>query len=141
MGYAGVQMGTRFIATNECRAGAPYKQAIIDARADDIVLTERVSGVPLAVIRTPYVERTGTRAGPLARWMLRGRRSKKLMRAIYALRSAWQLKKASLDETGTKDFWQAGRSVDGIDAVEPAGDIVRRFAAALAEDPPSPDDH
>lgn len=129
-GYAGVQMGTRFIATNECRASEPYKQAILKAGADDIVLTERVTGVPLAVIRTPYVERIGTRAGPLARWMLRGRRRKKLMRALYALKSAWQLKQASLDETGTKDYWQAGRSVDGIDAVEPAGDIVRRFASA-----------
>ncbi|MEJ2217749.1 MAG: nitronate monooxygenase [Gemmatimonadota bacterium] len=134
LGYAGVQMGTRFIATNECRAGEPYKQAIVKAGANDIVLTERVTGVPLAVIRTPYVERIGTHAGPLARWMLRGRRRKKLMRALYALKSAWQLKQASLDETGTKDYWQAGRSVDGIDAVEPAGDIVRRFAAALADD-------
>jgi nitronate monooxygenase len=134
LGYAGVQMGTRFIATDECRASAPYKQAIVDAGADDIVLTERVTGVPLAVIRTPYVERIGTRAGPLARWMLRGRRSKKLMRALYALKSAWQLKKASLDETGAKDYWQAGRSVDGVDAVEPAGDIVRRFAEAARAD-------
>lgn len=141
LGYAGVQMGTRFIATHECRASAPYKQAIVDARADDIVLTERVSGVPLAVIRTPYVERIGTRAGPLARWMLRGRRRKKLMRALYALKSAWQLKQASLDETGTKDYWQAGRSVDGVDAVESAGDIVRRFAdAARAADGPPPTD-
>lgn len=134
LGYAGVQMGTRFIATAECRASAPYKRAIVTASADDIVLTERVTGVPLAVIRTPYVERIGTRAGPLARWMLRGRRRKKLMRALYALKSAWQLKQASLDETGTKDYWQAGRSVDGIDAVEPAGGIVRRFAHALADD-------
>ncbi|MEJ2677885.1 MAG: nitronate monooxygenase [Gemmatimonadota bacterium] len=130
LGYAGVQMGTRFIATDECRASAPYKEAIVSASADDIVLTERLTGVPVAVIRTPYVERIGTRAGPIARWMLRGRRRKKLMRALYALRSAWQLKRASLDETGTKDYWQAGRSVDGIDAVEPAGDIVRRFASA-----------
>ena len=31
MGYAGVQMGTRFIATAECTAPAEYKQAILDA--------------------------------------------------------------------------------------------------------------
>ena len=31
LGYAGVQMGTRFIATPECRASAAYKQAIVRA--------------------------------------------------------------------------------------------------------------
>jgi len=102
----------------------------------EIVLTERVTGVPLSVIRTPYVERIGTKAGPLARWMLRGRRTKHWMRTIYALRSAWQLKRASLTggagEKSSKDYWQAGKSVAGIRAVEPAGDIVRRFAAAAA---------
>lgn len=130
LGYAGAQLGTRFIATTECTAAQPYKQAIVDADENDIVLTERVSGVPLAVIRTPYVERLGTKAGPLARWMLRGRRRKKLMRTIYALRSMYRLKHASLDESGRQDFWQAGRSVAGIHDVEPAGAIVREFAEA-----------
>jgi nitronate monooxygenase len=62
--------------------------------------------------------------------MLRHRRTKHFMRTIYALRSLWQLKRSSLDESGDKDYWQAGKSVDGITAVEPAGEIVRRFAAA-----------
>jgi len=86
--------------------------------------------VPVAVIRTPYVERLGTKAGPIARWMLRGRRTKKWMRTIYALKSLRQLKRASLDETGRQDFWQAGRSVAGIDSVRSVGDIVRDFAEA-----------
>lgn len=131
MGYAGVQMGTRFIATEECRASAAYKAAILRAGEEDIVLTERVTGVPLAVIRTPYVERRGLKAGPIARWMLRGRKTKHLMRTIYALRSAFELRRASLDETGKREYWQAGKSVAGIDRIEPAGVIVLRFAAAL----------
>jgi nitronate monooxygenase len=138
LGYDGVQMGTRFIATTECTAGQPYKQAILDAREDDIVLTERVTGVPLAVIETPYIRRLGTRAGPLARWMLRGRRRKKLMRTIYALWSGWKLKRSSYDETGKRDFWQAGRSVAGIHDVRPAGEIVRAFARAVDPTPLDP---
>jgi nitronate monooxygenase len=133
MGYAGAQLGTRFIATTECGAHEDYKQAIVRANESDIVLTERVTGVPLSVIRTPYVERIGTRAGPIARWLLRGRKTKHWMRTIYALRSAWQLKRASLaggaGERTSKDYWQAGKSVAGIRSIEPAGKIVRRFAS------------
>jgi nitronate monooxygenase len=128
LGYAGAQLGTRFIATPECRASQAYKDAIVRAREGDIVLTERLSGIPVAVIRTPYIERLGLTAGPLARRLLRGRRTKHWMRTFYALRSIWELKRSLLDEE--KEYWQAGCSVERIRAVEPAGEIVRRFAAA-----------
>jgi nitronate monooxygenase len=135
MGYAGVQVGTRFIATPECRASEPYKQAILAADESDIVLTERITGVPVAVINTPYVRRIGTRAGPVARWLLRQPRTKKWMRTLYALRSVWQLKRSSLDETGERDYWQAGKSVAGIHRVEPVAEIVARFERALESEP------
>lgn len=131
IGYAGVQIGTRFIATTECRASEAYKQAIVAADEQDIVLTERITGVPVAVIATPYVRRLGTRAGPIARRLLRHRRTKHFMRTLYALRSLWRLKRSLLDQSGTLDHWQAGKSVTGITSVEPVGAIVRRFAAAL----------
>jgi nitronate monooxygenase len=130
LGYAGVQLGTRFIATTECSARDDYKQAIVGAGEDDIVLTERVSGVPLAVIRTPYVGRIGTTIGPLARLLFKGRNTKHWMRSYYALRSLHRLKRDSIKGTGTADYWQAGRSVAGIHGIEAAGTIVRRFAAA-----------
>lgn len=133
LGYAGVQMGTRFIATPECTASDAYKQAIVDAGAGDIVWSERITGVPVAVIGTPYVVRSGLKAGALARRMLRGRRTKHLMRTLYALRSAWQLKRASQDARATREYWQAGRSVQGIRRIEPVEDIVRRFAAAARD--------
>ncbi|MDX1675494.1 MAG: nitronate monooxygenase [Longimicrobiales bacterium] len=129
-GYAGVQMGTRFIATTECTAAMPYKRAILESGEDDIVLTERVTGVPLSVIETPYIERLGTKAGPLARWMLKGRWRKRLMRTIYALWSGWRLKQSSYDESGEKDFWQAGRSVAGIDEIKPVARIIEELVAA-----------
>jgi nitronate monooxygenase len=133
LGYAGVQMGTRFIATEESAAHADYKQAILRARAEDIVLTDKISGVPVAVIRTPFVEKMGTRAGPLARWLLRGPRTKRWMRTFYGLTSLWKLRQATLRGAGYHDYFQAGKSVDTIDRVEPAGEIVRRFAAVAVE--------
>ena len=93
MGYAGVQMGTRFIATTECTASEEYKQAVVDADESDIVLTERLTGVPVSIIRTPYIEKIGTRAGPIARWMLRGGKTKHWMRMIYTLQSGLRLRR------------------------------------------------
>ena len=131
MGYAGAQLGTRFIASVECNAHPDYKAAIVNATSGDIVLTERLTGVPVAVIDNDYVRRLGTRAGPVARWMLRGRRTKHWMRTIYALRSAYRLKKDLHKGAGAEEYWQAGKSVDGIHGVERAADIVRKFEAAL----------
>ncbi|MGH7732312.1 MAG: NAD(P)H-dependent flavin oxidoreductase, partial [Gemmatimonadales bacterium] len=65
LGYDGCQLGTRFIATPECTASDAYKAAIIAADEDDIILSERLTGVPVAVIDTPVIRRMGTRAGPL----------------------------------------------------------------------------
>jgi nitronate monooxygenase len=141
MGYAGVQMGTRFIATEECRAHADYKAAIIRAQAEDIVLTERITGVPVSVIATPYIRRIGTQAGPVARMLLKNRKTKHWMRTFYTLMAAWKLKEASLKGGSYLDYFQAGRSVAGIKEVEPAGDVVRAFAraAGFAQDPPGPE--
>lgn len=132
MGYVGVQLGTRFIATTECNADPAYKRAIVSANARDVVLTERLTGVPVSVLRTPYVERLGTTVSPLARWMFRGRRTKRWIRTWYALRSLRQLKQSSVAGTN-QDYWQAGRSVDVIHDIRPAGDIVAELAAALTQ--------
>jgi nitronate monooxygenase len=130
MGYAAAQIGTRFIATRECNAHTRYKQAILDAGEDDIVLTERLTGIPVSVIATPYIRRIGTRSGAIARHLLRGRRTKHLMRTAYALRSLWQLKRGLHRGDDTADYWQAGKSVASIDHEMAAGDVVREFAAA-----------
>jgi len=134
LGYAGVQMGTRFIATPECRASDAYKRAIVAAEESDVVLTERLTGIPVAVLDTPHVRRVGTRAGAFERWMLGGRRRKHWMRSWYTLRSGLRLKHDSLATTGRPDYWQAGKSVAAIRSIEPAGEIVRECAAAATAD-------
>lgn len=128
MGYAGIQMGTRFIATYECAEKENYKQAIIHAKEDDIVLTERVTGIPLSVIKTPYVERIGTKVNPFSRWLLQNRWTKSWMRMWYAFTSGMRFKQITLHGGSSKDYWQAGKSVAGIKSVEYAGDIVKKFA-------------
>ena len=133
-GYAGAQLGTRFIASEECTAHDDYKQAVVRAQATDIVLTERLSGVPVSIIKTPYIERTGTHAGLLARWLLRQPRTKHFMRTLYSLQSVWKLKRAAGQGLGYRNIFQAGKSVSGIDSVRPVADIVAEFAAALRQE-------
>lgn len=133
MGYAGAQLGTRFIATTECSSREDYKRAILAAKEEDIVLTERITGVPIAVINTPFVQRIGTSIGPFSRWLFRGRKTKHWMRMFYALRSLRKMKHDSVTGSGTGEYWQAGRSVAGIHAIEPAGDIVKRFRQAALD--------
>lgn len=131
LGYDAVQMGTRFIATEECRVHPDYQRAIIEAGPEDIVLTERLSGVPCAVINSPEVQRIGTKAGPIARRLLKGRKTKHWMRTFYALKSLRSLKRSSLNGLRPNDVWQAGQSVGGVRDVLPAGEVVRQCAAAL----------
>jgi nitronate monooxygenase len=128
MGYAGVQCGTRFIATRECDASDVYKAAILATDESGIVLTERLTGVPLAVIDTPAIRRMGLHANALERWLLRNPRTKHFMRSLYAVRTAWSLKRGA--RVDRSQLWQAGKSVSGIHSIEPAGAIVRRWASA-----------
>jgi len=129
MGYAGVQCGTRFIATRECDASEAYKAAILATDASGIVLTERLTGVPLAVIDTPAVQRMGLHANGVERWLLKNPRTKHALRMLLTVRSAWSLRRGA--RVDRSQLWQAGKSVAGIHSIEPAGAIVRRWASAL----------
>ena len=128
MGYAGVQCGTRFIATRECDASETYKAAILNADENGIVLTERLTGVPLAVIDTPAIRRMGLHANAAERWLLKNPRTKHLMRSFFAVKTAWSLRRGA--RVDRSQLWQAGKSVAGIHSIEPAGAIVRRWASA-----------
>jgi len=130
-GYAAAQVGTRFIATVECRSGESYKLAILAAGEGDIVTTERLSGVPVAVINTPYIQRLGTTINGFWRWMFTGRKTKHWARTYFGLKGLWRLKRDQQRAgTGHHEYWQAGRGVESIDDVVPAGEVVRRFEAA-----------
>lgn len=130
IGYAGVQMGTRFIATKECSEKPDYKQAIVDTEEKDIVLTERVTGIPLSVIRTPYVEEIGTEIGPLSRLLFKYPLTKKWMRMWYGFTAMRKFKKSNLEGGSSKDYWQAGKCVSNIHSVETVADVINSFISA-----------
>ncbi len=58
LGASGVQMGTRFVATNECDASDAYKQEFVRATREDIVVIQSPVGMPARVINNDFVERS-----------------------------------------------------------------------------------
>lgn len=132
MGYAAVQMGTRFLATTECQVQNDYKQAIVQADENDIVWTNKLAGTTSSVISTPEIEKGGLMVNPLFGYLLKNPSTKKLMRTLLLLKSLRKHKKVAL-EKGYGEIWQAGKSVGQIHEVLPAGEIVRRFTKAYNE--------
>ena len=57
LGADGVQVGTRFVATEECDASNAYKQAFVRASAEDVVIIDSPVGMPGRAIRNAFVEK------------------------------------------------------------------------------------
>ncbi len=56
MGAAGVQMGTRFVATDECDADDRFKQAYVEAREEDVTVIKSPVGLPGRALKNKFVE-------------------------------------------------------------------------------------
>jgi len=133
IGYEGVQMGTRFIATQECQAHQDYKQAIVQSSEKDIVLTKNLTGVPVSVINTDYLKSKGQEPSKIANWFLRSAAFKHLMRMFYSLKSLWQLRRSLKEGKGYREFFQAGKSVADIDKVMTVQDVFDELLVNKSE--------
>lgn len=56
LGAAGVQMGSRFVTTDECDASIEFKQTYIDATEDDLVVIKSPVGMPGRAIRNQFLD-------------------------------------------------------------------------------------
>ena len=59
LGASGVQMATRFIATDECDASAAFKQAIVDSKEGDLEIIKSPVGMPGRAVRKRLSRRSG----------------------------------------------------------------------------------
>jgi nitronate monooxygenase len=57
LGAAAVQLGTAFVATEECDADPAFKQVLAGARDEDLVEFTSVAGLPARAVRTPWIDR------------------------------------------------------------------------------------
>jgi nitronate monooxygenase len=64
MGAAGVQIGTRFIATHECDAPQNFKELLMGAKEEDIVLMKSPVGYPARGIKTELLRRVENKTAP-----------------------------------------------------------------------------
>ena len=132
LGASAVQIGTRFIATHEAKVDAAYKNAILNAEPEDIVMTERISGTPAAVIRTPYIDKIGLKLNPFEAFLHKNEHTKKYMKMLRLYIGSKALAKAASMPTW-KEVWSAGQGVGLIEDIEPAATIVHRLAREYRE--------
>lgn len=118
LGAAGVSVGTIFIASEESPVSKEYKQALIDYGAKDIILSSRLSGMPLTIINTPYVQEIGTKSNWLERVMKKHKGLKKYIKMIIAIKGMKAIEKAAFSAT-YKTVWCAGPSIEAIREVRP----------------------
>lgn len=126
LGASGVSIGTRFIASTEASVSKEYKQAIVDAKMNDIILTERLSGTPSAIINTPYAKKIGTKQTFLERVLSKNSRTKKYFKMLVQLRGMKKLEK-SVKPGNYNNLWGAGQSVELINDILSTEEIVNKL--------------
>jgi NAD(P)H-dependent flavin oxidoreductase YrpB (nitropropane dioxygenase family) len=57
MGCAGVQIATRFILTDECDVADEYKQLLLHAGPEDVIVFQSPAGLPAHAIRNAFMEK------------------------------------------------------------------------------------
>ncbi len=123
LGADAVSAGTVFIASEECGVSDDYKQALIDYQGKDVVLSENLSGTPLTVINTPYVQKVGTKSNGLTKLMLKNKRIKKWVKMFVAVKGMKAIEKAAFSAT-YKTFWVAGPGIEHIHTIRPVKTII-----------------
>jgi nitronate monooxygenase len=129
-GAAGVSVGTIFMASEEAPISVDYKQALIDYGAKDIVMTSKLSGSPLTVINTPYVQQLGTEANWLERLLQKNKRLKKYVKLLIAWKGMKQIEKAAFGAT-YQTVWCAGPAIEHVHNVRPMKEIVRQLTEGI----------
>jgi nitronate monooxygenase len=132
LGAAGVSIGTRFIASTEATVSDEYKNAIVTAGMSDIVMTERLSGTPCAVINTDYVKKIGTHQNSLEKWMNKNPRTKKYFKMLVQVRGMKQLEDA-VKPGNYKNIWCAGQSAELVNDIRPCMEIIQELKSGLTE--------
>ncbi len=125
-GAEGVSVGSPFIASTEAGVTKEYKQACVDYGANDIVMTERISGTPCTVINTPYVKKIGTKKTWIESFLNKNKKLKKWVKMIRFSIGMNATKNAATKAT-YKTVWVAGPSIEHTNSILSTKDIITKL--------------
>lgn len=126
LGVAGVSVGTPFIATEECDVSEEYKMAIVNAHEKDIVLTKRISGIPITVINTSYIKSLGVKQT----WFEKHLKQRKRLRRLVAKGMQNTVLRKYRHRFVGPDYEQvfcAGPVVSQIERITSVSDVINRI--------------
>lgn len=130
LGADGVELGTRFIAVQECIAHQNYKQALVDANEADTVIIERTLGRPARVLRRgPLVERILAAEDDLTR---RGASREEAFEMIFPMIRGEMNKAAAIEGRLDEGFVWAGEGVGLIHDIPTARELIERMVREAA---------
>lgn len=124
LGADAVQVGTRFIATTEAKVSQDYKDAILAAEPEDIVMSRRISGTPAAVINTPYIQKVGLELSAIEKMLRKTKITARYAKLIRYVQGTRQLQ-GSVNKTTWKTVWSAGQGVGLIHDVKPTSEVIK----------------
>jgi nitronate monooxygenase len=116
MGADLAYIGSAFIATDEARASADYKHAIVEGSSDDIVYSSLFTGV-----HGNYLKRSIRNAGLDPDQLPESDPTKMNFGGGEGSKKAW------------KDIWGSGQGIGAVKAVVPAAALVDRLAAEYGQ--------
>lgn len=126
LGAAGASVGTRFIASKEATVNDAYKNAVVDSKMKDIVMTTKISGTPCTIINTPYAKKIGYSQNFLERYLSRNKTTRKYFKMWVQYMGMKKMEKSVLP-ANYKTLWCAGQSVELINEISSIKDIVETF--------------
>jgi len=128
-GAAGVSVGTIFIASHESPVSSEYKQALVDFGTGDIVKTTKLTGSPLTVINTPYVQKIGTKAN-LLEWLINNSpQTKKYTKMLLAWKGMQKVQQSAF-KAGYDNVWCAGPAIGAISEIRSVKEIIQDLIEA-----------
>jgi len=125
-GAIGVSIGSPFIASEEASVSKEYKQACVEYGAEDIVVTQKISGTPCTVINTPYVKKIGTKETWIECLLNRNKQLKKWVKLLRYLKGTNDVENAAMTAT-YKTVWVAGPTIEHSTKIESVKNIIDRF--------------
>ncbi len=123
-GAEAVSVGTIFIASPEAGVSDEYKNALVEYGAKDIIMTSNISGTPITVINTPYMQKTGNKQSILSKILGKNKRLKKYIKMFIMVRGMKAIEKAANKHT-YKTVWVAGFSIEHIHSIKPVKEIIK----------------